>query len=142
VASKDLVVKHIIIPAAELDWTACRASGPGGQNVNKVSSKVELRFDLAASNALSPSIKQRLAELAGSRLAGDGKLVVTSQVTRDQARNLDDARAKLAVLIERALHVPKRRKPTKPSRAARERRLSSKSRLSEKKQARSRRADD
>lgn len=131
-----LINRRIVIPAADLAWTAVRASGPGGQNVNKVASKVDLRFDLAGTTAFSDEVKERLRRLPEARLDRDGRLVVTSQVTRDQSRNLEDAREKLADLIRRALVVPKRRKPTKPTKGSRERRLGAKRAQSEKKQAR------
>lgn len=133
----DLVVSPaVVIPDAELAWTAARSSGPGGQNVNKVASKVELRFDFAASGALSASVKARLRALAASRLDAEGRILVTSQLARDQSRNLEDARQKLAELIRAALVVPKRRRKTQPSRAAKQRRLNEKKRQSEKKQSR------
>src|SRR5690606_29195710 len=106
-AVADLVVSPaVVIPDAELAWTAARSSGPGGQNVNKVASKVELRFDFAASGALSAPVKARLRALATSRLDAEGRILVTSQLTRDQSRNLEDARQKLAELIRAALVVP------------------------------------
>jgi len=111
------------VPAADLSWRAVRASGPGGQNVNKVSSKVELRFDLPGSAALDEGVKARLRALARGRLDADGRIVIVSQVTRDQAKNLADARAKLADLVARALVPPRPRKPTRPTAGSRERRL-------------------
>src|ERR1017187_2743628 len=98
--SEPLVINaQLTIPASDLHWTAVRASGPGGQNVNKVSSKIELRFDLANSKALDGPTRARLRALAGSRLDGQGVLTIISQITRDRPRNLQDARDKLAELI-------------------------------------------
>jgi ribosome-associated protein len=128
---------ELIVPATELSWTAARASGPGGQNVNKVASKVELRFNLRGCTSLDYGTKSRLRVIAANRLDKEGQLVITSQVTRDQTRNLEDAREKLALLIVQALKVPKRRVKTKPSRGQKQRRLSDKRVASEKKQSRS-----
>ncbi len=132
---------RVRIPARDLSWSAARSSGPGGQNVNKVASKVDLRFDVQGTEAITPSVKTRLRRANRARLDKEGRLVVTSQATRDQSRNLEDARSKLAELVREALVVPKKRKPTKPSRRAKQRRLDEKKRTSEKKQAR-RRVDD
>ena len=131
----DLRVGRVVIPAGDLTWRAVRSSGPGGQNVNKVASKVELRFDLDGTRALDDESKTRLRALAGTR---SGEVIVTSQATRDQKVNLDDARAKLAALIARALHRPRKRRPTKPTRSSVERRLSEKQRHSKQKAERSR----
>jgi ribosome-associated protein len=113
-----------------------RASGPGGQNVNKVSSKIVLRFDLKASRVLDEGTKARLFVLAGSRVDAEGALSIVSQATRDQPKNLEDARQKLAELIRRALERPKRRKPTRPSSSAKRRRLEHKRKLGDKKRER------
>ncbi len=127
----------LVIPAADLSWRAVRSGGPGGQNVNKVASKVVLRFDLAKSNALDLATRQRLRVLAASRLDSEGALVIQSEKTRDQPRNLDDARERLRELILRALVKPVQRKATKPSRGARERRLEAKHHQSTRKRERS-----
>jgi ribosome-associated protein len=138
----DLTVRHVIIPERELMWVAVRASGPGGQNVNKVSSKVELRFDFEASSALTASVKTRLHELAEHRLDSEGRILIVSQVTRNQPQNLADARQRLADLIARALVVPKRRRATRPSRAAKRARVNDKRVHSKKKQSRARKSID
>lgn len=126
----------VTLPSSSITWTAVRASGPGGQNVNKVSSKVELRFDPRATT-LDPAVVIRLRVLAGpSRLDAEDRLVVVSQKTRDQRQNLEDARDKLRELVEQALVRPKKRRPTRPSRRANARRLDAKSRDSQKKRDR------
>jgi ribosome-associated protein len=117
---------RVTLPAGELTWTAVRSGGPGGQNVNKVSSKVELRFDLPGTRALGPEVKARLRVIAAHKLDAEGRILLTSQRTRDQVKNLADAREKLAELVRRALFVPKTRRPTKPSRGSKERRLEAK----------------
>ena len=126
----------VVIPAAELSFSAVRSSGPGGQNVNRVATKVELRYDLPRSRALSAAVKARLTKLAAGRLDAEGRVVVVSQATRQQGRNLEDARDKLAALVRQALVEPKPRKPTRPSRGARERRLADKRRVAEQKHLR------
>src|SRR5438105_2320925 len=122
---------RVTIPDTDLAWHAVRASGPGGQNVNKVSSKVELRFDLRNTTALGPEVKARLAALAKNAIDGDGVLHISSQKTRDQRQNLEDARDKLATLIRQALFVPKTRRKTKPTRGSVRRRLEGKAHRSE-----------
>ncbi|WP_437602125.1 alternative ribosome rescue aminoacyl-tRNA hydrolase ArfB [Sorangium sp. So ce590] len=135
--SHPLVINDALTaPAALLSWSAVRASGPGGQNVNKVASKVELRFDFAAWPELDEGAKTRLHALAHGRLDAEGRLLIVSQLTRDQQRNLDDAREKLRALILRALEVPVLRRPTRPTRASKRRRLDEKRRTSEKKHVR------
>jgi ribosome-associated protein len=138
-----LVVKPgVVIPASDLSWHAVRSSGPGGQNVNKVASKVELRLNLAGTRALDAGAKARLRAIAGKRIDADGALVVTSQLTRDQPHNLEDARAKLAILVRKALTLPRQRKPTRPTAGGTERRLAAKARRGRLKSARRRDVTD
>ncbi len=139
---RDLVLPSLSIPARELEWVAVRSSGPGGQNVNKVSSKVELRFDFEASEALTASVKTRLRALAQHRLDAEGRILITSQITRTQPQNLADARQRLAELVAKALVVPKKRRPTKPSRSAKRARVNDKRVHSKKKQGRARKTND
>lgn len=136
------VNERVVIAARHLSWSAARSGGPGGQNVNKVSSKIDLRFDLDGCETLSLPVKMRLRTIARNRLDADGFVLITSQLTRDQKRNLDDALEKLAEIIREALFVPKARKPTKPSRGSVRRRLDEKQRNSAKKQSRGRPGDD
>lgn len=126
----------VTLPARELSFRAVRSGGPGGQNVNKVASKVDLRFDLEGSGALTGTQKTRLRALAKNRLDPDGAIQIVAEDTRDQQQNLELARERLAALVRAALVVPKRRKPTKPTRGSRERRLSEKKRTSDKKRDR------
>jgi len=125
---------------AELQETFVRAPGPGGQNVNKVASAVQLRFDVAGSPSLPEDVRERLKRLAGRRLTNEGVLVIDAHRHRTQNRNRDDARARLFELIRQASIAPKARKPTKPSAGARERRLREKRVRSQTK--RSRRSED
>ena len=119
------VTSTISIPERELDERFVRASGPGGQNVNKVSTAVELRFDVASSS-LSEEVKARLTALAGKRMSAGGVLLIDSREHRTQAGNRAAARARLAALLRRAAARPKPRKKTAPTGAARERRLEEK----------------
>ncbi len=126
----------LIIPGSDLEFSAVRSSGPGGQNVNKTATKVVLRFDVAGTRALNAGIKARLRAAAASRFDRDGHLVVTSQLSRHQAQNLADARRKLTNLIRAAAHRPKRRIATRPSKGSTRRRLKAKRSLSDKKRNR------
>jgi ribosome-associated protein len=132
----------LTVPANELRFTSVRASGPGGQNVNKVSSKVELRFDFERSKVLSAELKTRLRVLARGRLDAEGSIFIASQLTRDRQRNLEDARQKLVELLIAAAHRPKRRRPTRPSRGATESRLQEKRHHSDRKRDRGSRGDE
>ena len=135
--SDPLVVNaRVTIPAPELEWKAVRASGPGGQNVNKVATKVELRFDLAHTGALDEETRRRLHLLAAGRIDAEGRVVVASQRGRSQEQNLRDARAKLRELIARALERPRPRKPTRPTAGSKRRRIEQKRRHSERKRQR------
>ncbi len=132
----DLVVdERLVVPGSELEWTAVRASGPGGQNVNKVSSKVQLRFD-PRSPSLPLRVSERLQFLSKSRLDAEGRIVVICGETRSQAKNLKLAYERLAELIRDALVVPKRRRKTRPSQAVQRARLSDKRITGDKKRQR------
>jgi ribosome-associated protein len=119
------VTATIAIPEHELDERFVRASGPGGQNVNKVATAVELRFNVAASS-LADDVKARLSKLAGKRLGADGVLLIDSREHRTQARNREAARARLVSLLRQAAIRPKPRTKTRPTKAARERRFEAK----------------
>jgi len=137
------VSASVTIPDRDLQVAFVRASGPGGQNVNKVSSAVQLRFTLEESSALSEPVKNRLRQLAGRRLTDDGAILIIARNHRTQEQNRREALDRLAELIQRALIAPKKRKPTKPTRASRERRLEAKSQRTSTKQRRARvRFDD
>jgi len=132
------VTPSVTIPDSDLSFAFVRASGPGGQNVNKVSSAVQLRFDMAGSTALSESVKTRLRALAGRRVTDDGALLIIARNQRSQDHNRREALERLAELVRQALVVPKTRRATKPTRASRERRLESKSHQQQAKKRRSR----
>ena len=132
------VTNSVTIPAEDLSWSAARSGGPGGQNVNKVASKVDLRFDLVGTRVLAPEAKDRLRALPGVRLDAEGRVLIVSQESRDQGANLEAARERLADLVRRALVRPKRRRATKPTRASKRRRIDDKRRTSEKKRGRGR----
>ncbi|MSO64218.1 MAG: aminoacyl-tRNA hydrolase [Alphaproteobacteria bacterium] len=122
------ITATLALPEGELEFRAIRASGPGGQNVNKVSSAVQLRFDVERSTALPPAVRARLRRLAGSRLSKDGVLTIHAQSLRSHERNRAEAIERFVDLVRRAAVAPVPRRPTKPTKGARERRLSAKAR--------------
>jgi ribosome-associated protein len=120
------ITPDLSLPDRDLSWSFVRASGPGGQNVNKVATAAQLRFDLAGTEALAPAVKDRLRFLAGRRMTEDGALLIVARNQRTQEGNRREALERLADLIRRASVPPKPRKPTRPTRASRQRRLESK----------------
>ena len=138
---KEVRVGRVVIPAAALEWQFVRSSGPGGQHVNRTSTKAVLRFDARHSPHLPEDVRSRLLEREQAQLTRDGALVITSQRHRDQPRNIADCLAKLSAIVARALEVPKKRRPTKTPRSVVKKRLAGKRHRSETKRLRGRIAD-
>lgn len=137
-----VVDKHITIPLREFQFTFSRSAGPGGQNVNKVNTKVTLRWQVAASDSLPVDVKHRLLAKFARRITKEGEILVVSQRFRDQGRNVADCLNKLREMLLSVADRPKTRRKTRPSRASRQRRLNDKRKTSEKKQLRRRPRDD
>jgi len=136
------ITPSISIDESELDESFILSSGAGGQNVNKVSSAVQLRFDVVRSPSLPDPVRLRLIALSGSRLTKDGVLIIVGRRYRDQNRNRIDVRERLAELIREAAIIPKKRRPTKPTRASKERRIQGKKNRASIKKNRGRPRDD
>ena len=132
------IAPGVVIPDEELTETFIRGSGPGGQNVNKVASAVQLRYDLAGSRALAAEVKVRLRRLSGRRLTAEGAILITARTHRSQEQNRREALERLAELVRQALVPVKPRTATRPTRAARERRLAGKARTQRTKRLRAR----
>ena len=130
------ITPSIAIHEAEVQLQFITASGPGGQNVNRVATAVQLRFDAANSPSLTDEVRQRLAAVAGRRMTGDGVLIIKAQRFRSQEQNREDATDRLVNLIRQAAEAPRRRRATRPTRASEERRLEAKKRRSEAKRRR------
>jgi ribosome-associated protein len=130
------ITPTIAIPERELEERFIRAAGPGGQNVNKVATAVQLRFDVARSPSLPPAVRSRLQRLAGRRMTTDGVLIIDARRYRTQERNRQDALDRLVALVRNAAQPPKPRKPTRPSLASKQRRLQSKRQRAETKRGR------
>jgi ribosome-associated protein len=137
-----VITPDVVIPDEELEWKFIRSSGPGGQNVNKVASAVQLRFLLPVNTSLPVAARNRLRRLAGQRLIDDGSILVRARSERSQEQNRRDALERLAELIRAAMVEPKVRKKTRPTRASKERRIDSKKRRGSTKQGRGARAWD
>lgn len=131
-----VITDHISLDENELQWDFVRSSGPGGQNVNKVATAVQLRFDVLKSPHLSEDVKKRLRQGAGKRMTADGVLIITARRFRYQERNREDALERLTLLIRQAAIPPKRRIRTRPSQSAREERIREKKLMGERKQKR------
>jgi ribosome-associated protein len=135
------VTPELILEDSELEERFVRASGPGGQNVNKVATAVELRFDAQSSQKLTEEVRERLRAVAGTRMTNEGVILIDARRHRTQAQNREDARQRLAELLRQALVKPKRRRKTRPTKGAVEKRVQSKKRRAETKRGRGRVGD-
>jgi ribosome-associated protein len=131
-----VITPEVSVSASEITYRASRSSGPGGQHANTSSTRVELVWDVDASTALSDAQRARVREKLASRISADGLLILASEETRSQHRNREDVTERFAEILRQALHVPKARRKTRPSRASRERRLQTKKQRSETKKLR------
>jgi ribosome-associated protein len=125
------ITSRIVIPDEELGFSFARSSGPGGQNVNKVNSKATLRWNPTISAALPDDVRSRFLKLYASRLTNDGEILITSQESRDQPKNIAICLEKLRGMIQQVLTAPKKRRPTKPTKGSKQRRLTAKKQRSE-----------
>jgi ribosome-associated protein len=130
------ITSRIVLDENEIEFRFVRASGPGGQNVNKVATAAELRFDVSGNKSLTDTVRQRLFALAGNRISREGILVISAQRFRTQERNRADALERLTGLLQRAAMPPKKRIATKPTKASKRRRLEGKRQLATKKRLR------
>lgn len=135
------ITYNIFVPESEVMFNFIRASGPGGQNVNKVATAVQLRFNVLLSSALNDPMRQRLFILAGNKITQEGELILKADRYRTQERNKQDALNRLIDLLQRAAIIPKKRKKTKPTKASKERRLTKKKKQGKTKQLRGRVGD-
>jgi len=139
---EDIIINnHVTIPASELSYAASRSSGPGGQHANKTDSRIQVRWNIPASQAMSDYLKKRLLKVLGSRLTDDGDLLLASDSHRSQHRNRDEVNQRLAALVREALVPPKPRRKTKPSKASRQKRLDDKRRRADLKNQRRKKYD-
>jgi ribosome-associated protein len=130
------ISRHIVIPGSDLELSWSRSGGPGGQKVNKTESRVQLAFDIEGTEALSDAVKARVRARFSSRINREGKLMLACDIHRERSRNLAEVRARLAAMIRGCLEAPRPRRATKPSRAAKRRRLDAKKRRGQVKQMR------